>query len=314
MNVKENSLYNNNLFLDEIKFQICKLSLEDISINHKLSILNKHLAKAELLTIYNILRNENQNIKSLFLQQNDIKPSLFDFEEYSFNYFKSLISDANSYTKISCKEFDLSYKVVNKILHLKIGKELNANFIDLISLIYENSFYPLWFPFSKSADLISQSDKSKKVIYMVSNFPVISNRDFLVYGFGINSLKEKGSIFLLVRSIEENSNVFEDIFKNKQNKKYVRAEIKVFGFEIKVLGKNKIRIDGLINCDPKINFIPSFIMNQVIKQFAKQLFSRMVSIVQKYRGSKYENKNPSDMDKEFYEFIKNEEKEHFGIN
>lgn len=264
--------------------------------------------------IYKFFYEEkNKSLKEEFFELNKINKAQFNLEENLLTYFKNLMKDRESYTKISSKEFDLSYKMVDKLLYIRIGKELDVNLVDLIALIYENQYYPMWFPFSKSADTILRPSKAKKLIYMISNFPVVSSRDFLVYGFGVNCLKEEGTIYLLVKSIEDNTEVFQEEFKNKENKKFVRAEIKIFGFEIKVIGKNKISMSGIINCDPKISFLPSWIINQIVKQFAKTLFNKLVTIAKNYRGSKYENKNPSEIDREFYEFIRKEAREIFGI-
>jgi len=281
-----------------------------------LNKLKSHYEKHELNEIYKIFSSDplkNKELKERFFSENKINQAQFNFEENLLLYFKSLINEKESYNKISCKEFDLSYKQVDKLLYIRIAKELEVNLIDLIALIYENQFYPMWFPFSKSAETILQPAQASKVIYMVSSFPVVSNRDFLVYGYGVNCLRDEGSIYLLVKSIEENSGLFEDVFKSKQNKKYVRADIKVFGFEIKVTGKNKVSLNGIINCDPKISFIPTWLINQVVKQFAKILFNKLVSIASNYKGSKYENKNPNDLDKQFYEFMRKEAKDILGI-
>jgi hypothetical protein len=312
---------NNNILIEEESIQDIRLNVinEKLAFEEKLKQeslekLKLHYEKDELKEIYKFFSHErNKKLKEEFFSQNKINESQYNLEENLLYYFKELMKDKESYTKIGSKEFDLSYKLVDKLLYITIAKELEVNIVDLITLIYENQYYPMWFPFSKSADTILQPSKAKKLIYMISNFPVISSRDFLVYGYGINCLKEEGSIYLLVKSIEENSGFFEDVFKSKDNKKYVRAEIKIFGFEIKSIGKNKISMNAIINCDPKISLVPTWIINQIVKQFAKMLFNKLVTIAKNYRGSKYENKNPSEFDNKFYEFIRSEYMNHLGI-
>jgi len=319
---------------DEIIFAINKNSMKEIEIGitqtsnqiqleidslnavktSKLNKLKLHLEKEELTEIYKLLANEKDDtLKSEFFQANKIDPAQFAFEEDLLKYFKELMNDQSSYTKISCKEVELSFKFFEKLLYIRMYKEFDVNIMDLIALIYENQKYPMWFPFCQSSDTLSQVSKAKKAIYMISHFPVISNRDFLVYGFGVNCLKSEGVIYLLVKTINEDCGVFQDFFKMKENNKFVRADLKIFGFEIKVLGKNKIALNGVINCDPKVKFVPSWLINQVVKQFAKNLFNKLIEVVKNYRGSKYENKVPSQMDKNFYDFLRNEIQENFGI-
>ena len=147
---------------------------------------------------------------------------------------------------------------------------------------------------------------------MVVEIPIIKNRDFLVYGFGINRLRENGTILILCRGIEANSGIFEREYRQKQNEKYVRGEIIIFGFEIKVVTTEKIVVRGLCNVNPKISFIPQSIINYVSEKFAEDMFQKFIKIAQNYEGSEYQNKNPSKIDQEFYTFIQNEMNDIYG--
>jgi hypothetical protein len=269
--------------------------------------LKNHLDIEELFQIYKILNKEkSEDLKDKFIKENNLNLELFDFEEKTFNDFINLLSEKSTYIKISSKDYDLSYKFVDNLLYLRIAKEMDVNITDLISLIYETSFYPLWFPFVKYSEMLFQPSKSKKLVYLLNSFPIVSDRDFIVYGFGLNNLKENNCIYLLVRSINESMNIFESFYQKKENKKYIRADINIFGFEIKIINDNKIVLNGIINSDPKVSYVPDFLINQAVKQFAKLLFSKMVSISKNFKGSKYENKNPSYNDKKFYNFINSE--------
>lgn len=207
-----------------------------------------------------IFSEKNEHIKNF--------KDLSEFENEIMTYFLNNVYNKNDFTKINNKEFELFYKIEkhNNSLTILFEKEMNINVIHLLSLIYEVEFYPKWFPFCSHSNCISQQGKAKKVVHMVSNFPVISDRDFLVYGFGVNRLKENNSILLLVRSILEDNKVFHDYFLKRQNKKYVRAEIAIFGFEINIINKNRVLLKGLANTDPKIDFLPQWLINKVSQQ------------------------------------------------
>jgi hypothetical protein len=251
--------------------------------------------------------NSNQIMREKLFNSKNKKVILH--EEKMLEFFDREVNNITGFTKMNNKFFDLSYKVTEKNqLIMKFEKELDINFINFLSLIYETGMYTKWFPFCSHSEVLHQPGKAKKVIYMSSSVPLISDRDFLVYGFGVSRIKENRTIVLCVQSIDEDSGVFEECVQKKKNKKMVRASIHIFAYEIKIINRNKIYLKGLMNVDPKISFIPQSLINMVTKKFAEDLFNKMIKIGSKYEGSEYQNKNPSEIDQQFYNFINEQAK------
>ncbi len=219
--------------------------------------------REEIIEFLKRIKSEEKIKLQIFNEKGDFAKNLITFEEEVLNYFLFESNNKKDYIKINNSKFELYYKIENKGLTLLFEKEVDINVIHFLSLIYEVEYYPKWFPFNSSTNCLVQPGKAKKLIHMVSNLPVISDRDFLVYGFGINRMKENGTIMLLCRSVLENSGIFTEQFKKRANKKYVRAEIQIFGFEIKIINRNKVFVKGLINTDPKIGVIPQWLVNSV---------------------------------------------------
>ena len=76
-------------------------------------------------------------------------------------------------------------------------------------------------------------------------------------------IKEDKSMVLLVRSID-NENIFKDLYYEDKNN--VRGIIKIFGWKIQIINKNKVYIKGLVHADVKINFIPQSWINHFSKE------------------------------------------------
>jgi len=98
---------------------------------------------------------------------------------------------------------------------------------------------------------------------MLIGIPIITDRDFLLYGFGVNLIKEENAMIILVRSIDD-EDVFKDVYY--QDKKCVRGIIKIFGWRIQIINRNKVLIKGLVHADVKINFIPQSWINTFSKE------------------------------------------------
>ncbi len=204
----------------------------------------------------------------IYKEKGDLMRQTVEFEKEVLDYFLSESNKKQEYTKINNKDFELYAKIEkdNKGLTILFEKEIEINIVHLLSLIYEVEFYTKWFPFCTASNCTLQTGKAKKICHMVSSFPVISNRDFLIYGFGVNRLKENNTMLILCKSILEDNKVFQDQFLKNANKKYVRGDINIFGFEMKVINKNKVLLKGLNNIDPKLDFIPQWLVNKISQQ------------------------------------------------
>ncbi len=272
-NNNEDNNYNQllDIILNDRLEEERKLKEEDDMFNELVELCNKE----RLFEILNILKKNPKLIKK-FLQFKEEK--LFKFEEMVLNYFLQEITKDENYKQMDNKNLNMKYKIEGKSVTLKFEKELNISLINFVSLIYETGMYPKWFPFCSNSEILKQPDKAKKLIYMLSNFPIISDRDFLVYGFGVNRIKENRTILLIVRSIDEESGLFKEYFDKKSNKKYVRAFINIFGFELTILNRNKLICKGIVNCDPKISYVPQSLLNMIGKKVIYNIINSLQKI------------------------------------
>jgi hypothetical protein len=258
----------------------------------------------QLIELLRIINSNALQKEKLFRDKNEKQMM---FESKLIDFLEAEMSTDIGFTNCNNKNFNMSYKISqDNLIMLKFEKELDVNFIDFVSLVYEHSVYPKWFPFCSHTEVVHQPGKARKLLYMISNLPFINDRDYLIYGFGVNKIAQNRTVLLCVQSVEENTGLFEEYYKKTKSSKYVRAQIQIFGYEIKIVNRNKVHLKGLLKMDPKINFIPQGLLNTVAKRFAEDLFTKMLKVIKNYQGSEFQNKNPSDIDMQFYDFINEE--------
>ena len=279
--------------------------IKDNNLNEykELTTCLSYYENEELFKFYSLISSSQELKNEIYKIKNK---QFLEYEESTINFFLKELNDKETYTKIEGSKINSSTRKYENNVILKFETDIDVNIIDLISIIYEIENYKKWCPYTNISENLSQPGKAKKCAYFVLDIPIITNRDFLVYGFGINRIKENGTVLLLSRSINEDSNCFKNEFNMKKNSNYIRGDMPIFGLEMKQINKNKIHIRGLADVNPKLNFIPQFIIDFLTVKIAEVFLLKFIDIVKNYRGSEYENKNPSQIDNEFYNFIKKE--------
>ena len=63
----------------------------------------------------------------------------------------------------------------------------------------------------------------------------------------------------------------------EENPKVVRLDLKTCGMEITPQTRNKFKVRVISSCDPKIAYIPDFILNFCIRKGGSFLFDKMIS-------------------------------------
>ncbi len=215
--------------------------------------------REELIDFFNQINQDSKIENMLTNEKGQFFSHLSKFEENIFNYFNSEFVNKDNYTKIENKEFDIRYKNESTGVTLMFEKEVEIDIIHFLSLLYECEFYPKWLPFNSVAKCIFQPGKAKKLVYLLNNM-ILYKREFIIYGFGINKLKTEKKIYLLCQSVGDDNIIFKDHI-NKLESNYTKGEIKIFGYEMKIINKNKLMVKALINVNPKIGIIPQKIIN-----------------------------------------------------
>jgi len=79
------------------------------------------------------------------------------------------------------------------------------------------------------------------------------------------------------------------------NPDYIQLDYKYFVVRYRPIKKDVGLIDIGMNIDAKINFVPTWLMEKVAKEFGEKFFKNIVCISKNFKGSKWEKnveKNP----------------------
>lgn len=93
------------------------------------------------------------------------------------------------------------------------------------------------------------------------------------------------------RSITDNPQLCLKLdYQPKPNEKYVQIEYKYMMVKYIPEGIDKGRVSIAVNIDMKLNFIPLWIMEMVVKKFCLDFFKVVMEAASKFEGSKWDQK------------------------
>jgi len=131
------------------------------------------------------------------LKYTKLQEKLLDYFEKNKNHTSGFEDKSNKDTKIYFKQ---NKEGLSTIL---FEKTIKCELMNFLKLIYNTDFYKLWFPFVKTSATVVNVNVGQKIVYLENELPLISNRDFLIYGFGINRMKEENKVLVLSKSIDD---------------------------------------------------------------------------------------------------------------
>lgn len=76
-----------------------------------------------------------------------------------------------------------------KSISLRFETVLDIPLFNLLSLFYETDLFPKIIPFCEDSTPIAQLSRARKMFHMVYNAPILSKRDAIMLGYGIDKLE-----------------------------------------------------------------------------------------------------------------------------
>ena len=124
---------------------------------------------------------------------------------------------------------------------------------------------------------------------MILNFPIVAKREAYFEGKAYFRLKTKKDIFLYTRSIHDKPELQKSLgVETPINKDFVQLNYKYFVISYRPLSEGVGNFKFSFNIDNGVHFLPSFIEDLVVREFAKKFFKSLMAISKKFSGSKWE--------------------------
>lgn len=134
----------------------------------------------------------------------------------------------------------------------------------------------------------------------------ISNREMIGYGIGSIDKKNK-SIMMPFKSICDGNKEYCSVPIPEVSTKYKRVYVEFGFFHIKVINDNECEITQCINTNPKVSFVPLFIINKILKEISYYMTAEFMKEIERSYQENIEMYNKRRIDKpEFYTKIKDE--------
>ncbi|EFA79005.1 hypothetical protein PPL_08473 [Heterostelium album PN500] len=142
---------------------------------------------------------------------------------------------------------------------------------DLCSVILEIDLYPTWIPRLLESTQLAEDKRYRKAIYCKVSCPwPVENRDVCLYGYGVDMLDECDKVVVVSRSFRDED--FEGVALPDVPKKVIRVDTRISGFVLKPISPTQTFVQVISLTDPKMSYIPYWLLNFVTTQFAHYLF------------------------------------------
>jgi len=91
----------------------------------------------------------------------------------------------------------------------------------------------------------------------------------------------------------------------------VRLNMKYLGFEITPISYDRLKVRVVANVDPRMTFIPSWLLNWVVRKLAMGLFEKIITVARNLKGSEFEKHVNDPLKADFYKWLQSKLNEYF---
>ena len=198
-------------------------------------------------------------------------------------------SEENKQETTNIKEEDYVLTDKTKIINYVIIKNPSTNlqfFSDKLSnlfLMFNNKIaYDCWFSLIKESKVLKTYNtpiedhnyykqlNTKFLHYIKSEISIIQDREMYLYSFIVNELKEKGKIYFVCRSVD-NEEIFSNDFKNKTTLDNERIVTPCIVIEITIISLSCARMDMFIDLFHKLKFNDIQLIEVMVRQICKKI-------------------------------------------
>ena len=263
---------------EQIYFKMEK-SYENVdSLLYKLSHYEENLSNLITKTCSQIKKDNNFLLKMCLGHQKRWK------------IFQKLLNQSEGWVrdKKGKDRFNLEYNATEKgVFFMRMSLEESIDVEDMICLMREYKYYDKIQPFCSMGELLKEINKASLFLHIVFNVPIISDREVYVYAHGHDCIDEEGCFYQDLFSLD--CDLCPDEIKEVMNftapkSKKIQALVRAMSFKFKMLGKNKVKIDMVMNIDQKLDFIPEGLIQWGTKKMSKDLLKSLITKSGKLQG------------------------------
>jgi hypothetical protein len=216
----------------------------------------------------------------------------------------------DNYKQINKREPDRSYDGIDnwfikeeKINSMSISGRVTiaCNFFHMLAVFRETDLLQETVGSIEELKVINKEGITRWLAKALIKMPLsLTNRELFIYGYGV-FLKKENMVMIPIYSPNEEE--LSKYYQEKPNQDLVRIDMKFGYYLVRYLDENHCEFFSCFNIDPKISYVPWFILNNCIKEFGYYFmrdFRKAAEDVKLFEiYQKRINEHP-----EFYDFIR----------
>jgi hypothetical protein len=146
----------------------------------------------------------------------------------------------------------------------KVIGEVQESILHVVSVIMELDLYTEWFPMCCDAEMQGELTRFHKSSRFVVQVPwPMSNREVFLVGYGVDDLTTRKRVIITSRSIADDEPLHSNIRRPPVGKKCTRIAVEKGGFLLEALSPTTCRVSFIMNVDPQIPHVPTWLVNWV---------------------------------------------------
>lgn len=200
-------------------------------------------------------------------------------------------------------EYSVAFKQLtdSPFIKLKLEGTVPCSLFNFIAVINEIDLFTNWVPCIMGAGLkackeVGRPSRLRVLGHLDIGFPwPLKGRDLAVDGFGVDLLEERGQVMIVLRNAPSADLPVRDC---------PRVDLISGGALITPLGADQTMVSFIICADPKLDIIPTWLINWGLKTFSGYFYSQMTYVatnIGKEKNCPF--KQNMDSRPEFYGFL-----------
>eukprot|EP01028_Stygiella_incarcerata_P012121 TRINITY_DN7289_c0_g2_i1.p1 TRINITY_DN7289_c0_g2~~TRINITY_DN7289_c0_g2_i1.p1 ORF type:complete len:386 (+),score=129.66 TRINITY_DN7289_c0_g2_i1:71-1159(+) len=204
---------------------------------------------------------------------------------------------------------------------LRVDAVMECPVLNLACCINELDLFVEWVPFLRASRRLAQLSRARQLGHFRMGLPwPFSDRDAVVYGYGVDLLKEHNRIVIFTKSVVDYEGlefIPAELESTKEqipdeDKKVVRMQVHMAGIILEVIDEGRTRLLGIMNADPQMAWVPYWLLNFIARNVIHVLIRRLRKRAASLHGTSHEERLIQN--KEVYGFLRNRLREVYGFD
>eukprot|EP00920_Eleutheroschizon_duboscqi_P016228 GHVT01038256.1.p1 GENE.GHVT01038256.1~~GHVT01038256.1.p1 ORF type:complete len:894 (-),score=235.97 GHVT01038256.1:229-2637(-) len=193
------------------------------------------------------------------------------------------------WTREKDKFLDIWYRIeANHSVSVKVRGKLPCRLFEVLCILNETDLAAHWAPMFSAGEQLKQFSKATKLVRQVFDYPVLGQKESIMFALGVNALEECGCVMIFGRSPPEDSTSFMGEPLPPIKAKPSRIQSTDLAFLLYPISEGKTTTLELYgNFVHGMRFIPVRVVTFLVKKIVRSMYVDIAKLAQKFDQSPY---------------------------